>query len=414
MAGWKDKLREGSFRGAPFLVESSDDVLGRRVELHEFPLRDEPYAEDLGRLARGWTLDLYVLGPNYMEARDKLREALEAEGPGQLVHPWLGTVSAQVRGEVRMRQSWREGGMARFSVTFCEPGAPARPDTQPDTAARVSSAASGASVSSRDAFGSAWKSSGPERVRNAQLARVTGFMNKLSSTISGAATNPAGVGRYVSEAQTVSGSLSGLIGSPMALARSTWNLLSLVRMAALSPLSALNMYLSLASFGLDWFTGGGLGALSAINSGVSPYSLGMTPTAAQIMGNDAAFGALVRQAAVTGAAVTTSEMTWESADAALADRDAVAEALDAEAMSAPDPVYRSLTALRAAVVTDVTTRGAQLPALSTVTLQQSMPALAAAHRIHGDATLADELVARNRVRHPGNVPGLVPLEVLRG
>jgi len=41
-----------------------------------------------------------------------------------------------------------------------------------------------------------------------------------------------------------------------------------------------------------------------------------------------------------------------------------------------------------------------------------MPAIVLAYRLYGDAERADEIVARNRVRHPGFVPGGQPLEVL--
>ena len=40
---WRDRLQKGRFRGAAFLIESHDAGGGRRLALHEFPLRDEPY-----------------------------------------------------------------------------------------------------------------------------------------------------------------------------------------------------------------------------------------------------------------------------------------------------------------------------------------------------------------------------------
>ena len=46
---WREDLRPASFRGVPFLVDESHVVIGRRVVLHEYPLRDKPYAEDLGK-----------------------------------------------------------------------------------------------------------------------------------------------------------------------------------------------------------------------------------------------------------------------------------------------------------------------------------------------------------------------------
>jgi prophage DNA circulation protein len=77
---WRDALRSGSFRGVPFQIDSHDLTFGRRTSMHEYPLRDEPYSEDLGRKARVFSLNLYVIGRDYMAGRDNLREALEKTG----------------------------------------------------------------------------------------------------------------------------------------------------------------------------------------------------------------------------------------------------------------------------------------------------------------------------------------------
>ena len=47
---WRDRLLDASFRGAAFRVEShSAEAAGRRAAVHQYPGRDTPYAEDLGR-----------------------------------------------------------------------------------------------------------------------------------------------------------------------------------------------------------------------------------------------------------------------------------------------------------------------------------------------------------------------------
>ena len=47
---WKDRLQEASFRGVPFKFEGEGSAVGRRVETHEYPNRDKPYTEDLGKV----------------------------------------------------------------------------------------------------------------------------------------------------------------------------------------------------------------------------------------------------------------------------------------------------------------------------------------------------------------------------
>ena len=90
--------------------------------MHEYPLRDLPYADDLGRRAREFQVNGYVVGENYLQERDALIEALEAYGPGELIHPKYGMLNVVVVGRVSIRESHSEGGIARFAITFAEAG----------------------------------------------------------------------------------------------------------------------------------------------------------------------------------------------------------------------------------------------------------------------------------------------------
>jgi prophage DNA circulation protein len=135
---WRDRVSEtGSFRGAVFYTRQAGTAGGRRNIVHEFPLQEMPYTEDLGRSARQYNLELYVIGPDYMDARDALINALEAVGAGTLVHPWLGSVSVVVV-DYRLTESTAQGGMATFTVSFAESGEIPKPTVAVDTASVVS------------------------------------------------------------------------------------------------------------------------------------------------------------------------------------------------------------------------------------------------------------------------------------
>lgn len=120
MIPWIDNLLPAFFRGVPFYMEHDDLTVGRRVQLHEYPQRDKPYAEDLGRAARKLAITGYVIGPGYMTLRDLLLGALEAPGPGCLVHPHYGPMMVMAKGECKVTHSKDEGGMCRFSMSFVE------------------------------------------------------------------------------------------------------------------------------------------------------------------------------------------------------------------------------------------------------------------------------------------------------
>ena len=130
---WRDNLVRASFRGVPFHVNDTDaPVAGRRLVVHEYPGRDEPFVEDLGRRTKAWTIEAFVVGEDYARTRDRLIEACDVAGPGELVHPYLGSLQVQCRA-CSVSERTREGRMARFSLEFVESGANQFPTSTTNT-----------------------------------------------------------------------------------------------------------------------------------------------------------------------------------------------------------------------------------------------------------------------------------------
>ena len=61
-APWRRKLVPASYAGVEFHVEHQALNSGRRVVLHEYPKRNIPYAEDMGRHAKRYNITGYILG----------------------------------------------------------------------------------------------------------------------------------------------------------------------------------------------------------------------------------------------------------------------------------------------------------------------------------------------------------------
>lgn len=121
MSAWRDRLLPASFRGAQFHVETGGRQGGRRIARHEFPKKDKPYSEDMGRRARVMRIAGYVIGPDYTFERDDLISALERSGPGMLVHPTQGQMLVVVD-DFFCSESRQRGGMAEFDMSFIEAG----------------------------------------------------------------------------------------------------------------------------------------------------------------------------------------------------------------------------------------------------------------------------------------------------
>lgn len=393
---WRDDLIEGRFRDAPFLIERHSLSGGRRVALHEYPRRATPFAEDIGRAAREFSLELFILGVDgYFVVRDRLIDALEREGPGLLRHPYLGAQQVAVQ-SFRLRESTREGGLARFSVTFVEAGAQREPQASADTPSVVSDKAGRAREAAESAFADAFATAGqPEFVRAEAIAVLDGAADAVESASEAVPRLPEAAAAFRASLAGFSNNLSDLVLAPLELGQAVHGLITDLAGIVQRPDEALTMYESLEGFGGD----------------AKPVAR-TTPARIQQADNQDAVHALVRDAAAIEAARATSARTWPSMDDAIADRDRAAERLDERAEGAFDDRYRRLADLRVAVIRDVNARGADLARIGHYTPIQVQPALVLAHRIHGDASRDTEIVARNDVRHPGFVPGGDPLEVL--
>lgn len=463
---WRDDYRPGSWRGVPFHLKSATRTGGRRTVLDEFPLRDTPSTQDMGRKARQFNLVMTVIGTDYMAQRDELIEALEASGPGTLMHPFYGELYVAPLGDYSIEESLDQGGLARITQNFVEAGEKPRPDSQPLAGAAVNSAADLVQAEALEEFEDKWGvlgfASSVAEHAEAALGTATGFlgdafetaqgwagmamdqvgglystaqgyanlaMNKLNGITSGILSGGgllAQGGQFGTLLGRFTGSISSLILSPGNLGM---GLLGLVRgmTSSLSPFGAFQALTSL--FGL------GSKAKSVRGSGY------VTPARAQQATNQAAIYTLIERAAVAeaarlatgrplaasapvnGSTVSSSPasestqvlpgLTYNNREEAVETRDVLVAELDRQQLQASPERYRALAGLTTALVADLNRRSASLAPLTRFTPGATMPALVIAHRLYGDASRAGEIVARNRIAHPGFVPGGQALEVLK-
>ncbi|HEY2243456.1 MAG TPA: DNA circularization N-terminal domain-containing protein [Xanthobacteraceae bacterium] len=145
---WRDALRPASFRNAHFHCEVGRRENGRRVVVHEFPKKSAPYAEDMGRRAKTFTVRAYCIQyptnlgqiqiagvgtiglpgfelflKDYRIARDLLIAALESYGAGNLQLPSLPAESVLVT-RYSLTEEQKFGGYCTFDIEFAEAGFP--------------------------------------------------------------------------------------------------------------------------------------------------------------------------------------------------------------------------------------------------------------------------------------------------
>lgn len=130
-SAWRASLLPASFNGARFHCETNAWESGRRIVEHQFPKKELPYAEDMGRQAREFTIRGYcIVYPydrdalnqrDYTIPRDALKAQLEQEGPGVLQLP-MQPSQMVVCPRFRLTEEERFGGYCVFDMTFQEYG----------------------------------------------------------------------------------------------------------------------------------------------------------------------------------------------------------------------------------------------------------------------------------------------------
>ena len=404
---WREQYQPGRYRGAVFYTLRSDRQGGRRLALHEYPARDIPWAEDLGRRARRFDLELFVLGDDYMILRDKLLVALEAKGPATLQHPYYGACQASVL-QYRVNESTANGGLATFSVTFVETGRATYPTARADTPAIVQARAGEARARAEAAFAESFSiQQQPGFVAEAAADILTRFTSALITIKDSFPGIPAQAGDYLNRLNLLSTEAASLLSKPASLAARVSGLVSgLTGLTTGSP-AAIAGLRRLFDFG-----GAPAGTTGPAPLVELPAVPNTTPARRQQAKNQAALVDLVQQAALIAAAGESRRVRFASRREALATRDLLAHALDEQMMRADDQTYTALQALGQAVVNDINTRQAQLKRIVSYTPAATLPALALAHRLYGDARQEADIVTRNRAPHPGFIQGGQALEVL--
>lgn len=419
------QLSPASFRGVPFLVSSGGAQMGRRNAVHEYPFRDTPWVEDLGKSARRFQVVGFVLGDDVIAQRAKMVDAVERPGDGELVHPTFGRIAVAVIG---FDVAESKGRMFEYTFTFVRQGAKVYPSSLAEGAALISDSAAALATSSAGAFAAkvattAVVGPGADVIASQQseawvsvatrVARDATSLQKLLVTL------PGNYGRLLGMATgvDVGAPLAGVGSTTADLIASAATLRAGVASAAGALVSAAGA-LTIANLGS--FTDAAQGLATAIlNVASTPGdALRGLATMATFMPVGAAAGDdlivqracadLFRRAALSSMAVAGSRYAPATSDDAVAARDQVLAILDAEVTTAgdqfEDSVFEALETLRSQVVQDLNDRGAVLPHLVTVKVPASMPSLVLAQRLYRDAGRADELVARARPVHPAFMP----------
>lgn len=451
---WTEILHKASFRGVPFAVYGGDARYGRRLAVHEYPGRDKPYIEDMGRSTRRIRMSGFLVtdsfiygGGSAIAQRDALVAAAEKPGPGELIHPTLGALTVSVPAEgLSVVERWDMGRYFEISFTFIESGDRLFPSVTSSGGTLLDKLAAALGLSAaldfvRKVIG------GVTAVINA-VEGVIKFGKAIVGMVVGVIADfKVLVGRITRDVRNIT-SLAGLLTGDFgryangnvssALIKSKKAKNSSATMADLLAKNTENRAAvdtamdnlvdaaaNLDASSGDTFTRAVQSLMDALVVGIAdpgnaiallgPLATFTPPDfagdgvigSAKGVAQDAT-SALLRRSALSAIGKVVATYVPASYDEAISTMGVVTGFIDAEILVAgdagDDESYSALLALRQSMVSVLTTTGATLPNLETFSFRTALPALVIANRLYQDPSRSEELIQQADPIHPAFMP----------
>lgn len=414
-----EQLLPASFRGVPFEVTSGSLRAGRRTVVHEYPQRDKPYVEDLGKATRQITIEAFVVGDDYIARGTALLAEIEKPGSGTLIHPWLGEMTVTVTSVSELKF---DTGLGAAYLTFVatEAGDLEFPVMGIDTQTAALEAADNLELSAIDKFidsvdlsivseyidaalsGALLDVLGA--VGSAEIAKAFGFATGVADLAS------KGLALISKDPKVFAQKLAGALGlSKWATTATAWsrvakqlrNLASAEKLSSgtRAKIEADRDRLPLSDT-----------QKAAMTNRAAVESLTRQLLLAQVVGVSALIGTS-KDTSAPGAMVTAAASPFveqepiQSYDDLIEVRNELLEVLDQELlMETDDEMYQAIEKARTAVFEAVTERANAQSRLITVTPPDIMPAVVLAYDYHDDANRDREIALRNGIDHEGFCP----------
>lgn len=405
---WAATLRRASYRGASFFVEADQVQTGRRLVIHEFPHRDTPYVEDMGRKANMLTVTAYVVGDDVENSAAKLFNACQSGGQAALNLP---TARLQAHCEDCSRDYSKDKlGHIAFSLKFVRHGAGSAPFATIGSARSVTFRASGLVTEIDNMFSRLFKTVGEAGfVIDAAIDQVRAFSADYTSALRLALIDGDALAGLLVKADDL------YVGAAdMTLFGQTGDTIT-ERAYLATAESSIDTGLVEAVFGLFAETQEALDAETAvgfiadwIDWADSATVSGATPSSERLKANAAVITSVVRMSAAAAYVAAIVARDYNDPRIARQARADSAEILGSmledfagwEAYEAVKEIY----ALRGMVAEHLTNLIATLAPVLVVSAPRRMPSLWWANRLYGDASRADEIAKRNSVKHASFMP----------
>lgn len=439
---------KGSFAGVPFLIEENQTLEGgRRLVKHEYPLRDDGLTEDLGKKVRSYNISCLVIGDDHIAQAEKLIEALE-KGRGELKHPFFKNIDVCVD-SYKAHYSTGHLRVTRFDITFT----PDIKENAPETAKNTQFSALAQYTNAINALSSdfAEQLEGMQSFVDSLLdnpvlqfaGSVMGFVESAFENINAVAAN---IGEMKSKALALKNHITGLVRSPLMLAKTLQGLVQFKQPPGIKAKQAFNQGSLTATVIHGAITDALKNKTEMPRAKLSSIINAQRhrPTGAVAIRNaDLASSEALAQAFMTKLQFNVARLikTTLAVEQAKAASQALTDTLDHNAQSIESKTdvaslieeidkqleevildnadaenwqsYQALEQFRSAIIADLRTRGEQLSSVKNVALKDTYPALVVQYTHSGNSQNWQQFAERNGVYHPLFCIGGTTVEVLQ-
>lgn len=390
---WRDRYRQASWRGIQFFVEAAETEFGRRTQLNQYPNRDLPYSEDLGRKARIFAIDGYIIGDDFYDQKESLIRAVETHGLGLLVHPYYGEVFVSCR-SLRVRDSKNELRMARVSFEFEESGEPNEQRILINTKVVTDTAKKTALAELTPAFIDVYST---VRQPISEINKQLSVLDTGIALIGSARRAVAGIDDFQRKVLNASNNISAIVDDATELVTEIVDIMTFGTFPFdnSNPLSEDDARQMFDEFNLFFDF-----SPETPENNVSPVQYT----------ND-----LFKVSSVISAIGLIPEIPFSSLESAQAVSNIAFSVLDdlieSDIFDSNKDFISALQDLRKAVIDDLNSRQDTLSRLSTITLPEFLPAIVLSNKLYGNRDEEQDIIDRNNIEHPGFIPAIEEVEV---
>lgn len=392
MRDWSRALFPASFRGVPFWVEADEERGGRRIVTHEFPMRDEPFNEDLGQKAAFFSVTAYLVSDMADAEAAALAAACRTRGPAVLVLPMHGPLTARCVDFRRARERDRAGYVA-YDLEFVREGATVAIASVAYLAQQVFNAVDALAGIIGGTYGG--------------LVDVRGRPDYAVDAAVDAAQEAAATLEVVRTTQPVDPSVSAPARDAIAALYDEAPAL-ITREAGAAPAVAERIFSIARDLGDGLAADAAVGAFREIVDARPAAETPRTDGERAAATNRRVTGLVLRLAALAAMVEATTRRQFDGRRNAITARAELAELIEREQADMTGAPYAALYLasedMRGRAIDLLSRQIADLAPIVTVSVPRSLPSLWHAWRLYGDPKRAGDLVRRNRVAHPSFMP----------